>query len=67
LQVIEAFERVSGTKLNYKFEARRPGDIEQVWADTDLANQELGWRAEKTLDEMVGSAWNWELHLAKET
>lgn len=66
LQVIEAFERVSGTKLNYKFEARRSGDIEQVWADTDLANQELGWRAEKTLDEMVGSAWNWELHLAKE-
>jgi len=66
LQVIEAFERVSGKKLNYKFEARRPGDIEQVWADTTLANQELGWKAEKTLDEMVGSTWNWELHLAKE-
>ena len=66
LQVIEAFERVSGKKINYKFEARRPGDIEQVWADTTMANQELGWKAEKTLDEMVGSAWNWELHLAKE-
>jgi UDP-glucose 4-epimerase len=65
LQVIEAFERVSGKKLNYKFEARRPGDIEQVWADTTLANQELGWKAEKTLDEMVDSAWKWELKLGK--
>lgn len=65
LDIIEAFERVSGKKINYKFEDRRPGDIEQVWADTTLANQELGWKAEKSLDEMVRSAWNWELHLAE--
>jgi UDP-glucose 4-epimerase len=64
LQVIETFERVSKTKLNYKFEPRRAGDIEQVWAETTLANTELGWKAKKTLEEMVLSAWNWELKLA---
>jgi UDP-glucose 4-epimerase len=65
LEIIQSFERVAGVKLNYRFEARRPGDIEQVWADTTLANRELGWKAEKSLDEMVGSAWKWELQLKK--
>lgn len=65
LQVIDAFERVSGKKLNYKLVDRRPGDVEQVWADTTFANDELGWKAEKDLDEMVLTAWNWELKLAK--
>jgi UDP-glucose 4-epimerase len=64
LQVIDAFERVSGKKLNYKLVDRRPGDVEQVWADTTFANDELGWKAEKGLDEMVLTAWNWELKLA---
>ena len=39
---------------------RRPGDIEQVWADTTLANEALNWKAEKTLDEMMLSAWKWQ-------
>jgi len=65
LEIIKTFERVTGVKLNYRFEARRPGDIEQVWADTTLANSELGWKAQKSLDEMVGSAWKWELQLGK--
>ena len=65
LEIIKAFERVTGVKLNYRFEARRAGDIEQVWADTTLANQELGWKAEKSLDEMVDSAWKWEMRLGK--
>lgn len=65
LQVIDAFERVSGKKLNYKLVDRRPGDVEQVWADTTFANDELGWKAEKSLDEMMLTAWNWELKLAK--
>jgi len=60
LEVISAFERVSGVKLNYKIVPRRPGDIEQVWADTHFANKELGWKAEKDIDEMMLSAWNWE-------
>ncbi len=60
LDVINAFERVTGEKLNYKIVPRRPGDIEMVWADTRFANDELGWKAEKDIDEMMQSAWKWE-------
>ena len=60
LDVINAFEKVTGEKLNYKIVPRRPGDVEMVWADTRFANDELGWKAEKTLDEMMSSAWKWE-------
>lgn len=60
LEVVNSFEKVSGEKLNYKIVDRRPGDVEQVFADTKFANEELGWKAEKTLDEMMLSAWNWE-------
>jgi len=65
LDIIRAFERVSGMKLNYRITDRRPGDIEKVWADTTFANEELGWKAEKGLDEMVLSAWNWEKAMAE--
>ena len=64
LEVIKSFERTSGEKLKYKIVGRRPGDIEQVWADTSFANRELGWRARKSLDEMTRSAWKWEKRLA---
>jgi UDP-glucose 4-epimerase len=60
MEVIESFERSTGVKLNYRVLGRRPGDVEKVWADTSLANRELGWKAEKTLDEMTLSAWRWE-------
>ncbi len=60
LDVINAFERVTGEKLNYKIVPRRPGDIEMVWADTRFANEELGWKAEKNIDDMMQSAWKWE-------
>ena len=60
LQVVCAFEKVSGVKLNCRVVDRRPGDIEQVWADTSLANRELGWKAEQGLGEMLASAWKWE-------
>lgn len=63
LDVITSFEKVSGIKLNYRFAPRREGDIEQIWADTNHANEVLGWKAEKTLDDMVSSAWQWELKL----
>lgn len=63
LEVIRSFEKISGKKLPYKTVGRRVGDIEQVWADTTCANTVLGWEAKKTLDEMMRSAWNWELHL----
>ena len=65
LEVIKSFERVTGEKLNYKIVPRRPGDVEKVWANTQFANDELGWKAEKTLDEMMLSAWNWEKSLVK--
>lgn len=60
LEVIRAFERVSGLRLNFKIAPRRAGDIEQVWADTSFANEELGWKATLGLDEMMRSAWKWE-------
>ena len=63
LEVIKSFEKVTGQKLNYKIVDRRPGDVEQVYADTSYANEELGWKAEKGLDEMMLSAWNWEKRL----
>ena len=60
LEVVDAFERVSGQKLNYKIVDRRPGDVEKVYADTTFANEELGWKAESTLDDILASAWKWE-------
>jgi UDP-glucose 4-epimerase len=64
LEVIQSFERVASQKLNYKIVDRRPGDIEQIYADTTFANTELGWKAEKGLDEMINSAWEWQKRLA---
>ena len=60
LEVIQSFENVSGKKLNYKIVARRPGDITEAYADTDRANNILGWRAESSLDDAMRSAWDWE-------
>ncbi len=65
LEVIRSFERTSGVKLDYRIMDRRPGDVEKVWADTNFANSELGWKAEKSLDEMTHSAWKWEKALAQ--
>jgi UDP-glucose 4-epimerase len=63
LEIVNAFEKVTGVKLNYKIVDRRVGDIEKIWADTTLANQELGWTAEKGLEETLLSSWNWEKKL----
>jgi UDP-glucose 4-epimerase len=63
LEAIKSFEKVSGQKLNYKIIGRREGDIEQVWANPEFSNKELGWKAERGLDEMMESAWKWELAL----
>ena len=60
LEVIKSFEKVSGNKLNYKIVDRRPGDITSAYADTTLANEELGWKSQYTLDEAMKSAWDWE-------
>ena len=63
LEVIQSFEKSNGIKLNYKLVDRREGDIEKVWANTDFANNELGWKAEKTIDEMTSSAWTFQQSL----
>lgn len=65
MDVIKSFERVSGEKLNYKVVDRRPGDVEKVWADTTFANHELGWKAERGLDDMMRTAWQWQKALEK--
>ena len=64
-EMIEKFEKVNKLKLNYTVTQRRPGDVEQVWADTTKANTVLGWKAAKGIDEMVISAWQWEQHIRK--
>jgi UDP-glucose 4-epimerase len=66
MQVIKSFEKVTGLKLNYHICPRREGDVIQVWADTSFANTELGWKATRDIDEMMASAWKWELALKKE-
>jgi UDP-glucose 4-epimerase len=60
MEVIHSFEKISGMKLKYQVVSRRPGDIVKIWADPSYANKELGWKAEKNLDEMMKSAWEWE-------
>jgi len=63
LELVHTFEKVTGVKLNYQIIGRRPGDTEQVWADTAYANSELGWKAQSTLEETLKSAWDWEKSL----
>ena len=63
LEIINSFEKATRVKVNYKIVARRAGDIEKIWADTTFANEELGWKAEKGLEETLLSSWNWEKKL----
>ncbi len=63
LELVKTFEEVNKVKLNYIITDRRPGDVEQVWADTQKANNVLGWKAELGAEEMLLSAWEWEKNL----
>ena len=63
LEVIHSFEKISGVKLNYKIGPRRPGDVIAVYANNSLAKNTLNWIPRFSLDEMVSSAWKWELKL----
>ena len=60
LNVVRAFEQASGRKVPFKIAPRRPGDIAACYADTSLANELLGWRAERGLEEMCVDAWRWQ-------
>lgn len=63
LEIIHAFEKSTGEKLNYTIGERREGDIEQTYGDVSHSNKVLGWKAELGLEEMMSSAWNWEKYL----
>ena len=60
LDIVKAFEKANGIKINYKIVERRPGDIAKCYADATKAWKELGWKAENTLEDMVRDAWNFE-------
>ena len=60
LEVIKAFEEVSKKKLNYEIVERRDGDVPKLYAATKLAEEKLEWKANKSLEEMIASAWQWE-------
>lgn len=60
LEVIQAFEKVSGQKLPYTIVGRREGDVVSAYANTDKANTILGWKTKYTLEEGIASAWEWE-------
>jgi UDP-glucose 4-epimerase len=63
LELVNAFQHVTGVKLPYKIVGRREGDIEQVWANPEKANKILGWKAETSIEDTLLSSWKWELHL----
>jgi UDP-glucose 4-epimerase len=61
LEAIRSFEKVSGIKLNYTHAARREGDVVAIYANNDKAKKILGWYPQRSLDDMMLTAWNWEL------
>ena len=63
LDIIHTFEEVSNKKLSWEFGKRRSGDVEQIYADASKALAVIGWEAEKTIDDAITDAWNWELKL----
>lgn len=60
MEVVLAFEKVSGQKLNYDLGPRRSGDVPAIWADNDLAVNGLGWNPSRSLEDALRDAWNWE-------
>ncbi len=66
LEVVESFERATGVKVNWQFAPRREGDIEKVWGNVDKANKVLGWKADTPLEDVLKSAWKWQLKLRED-
>ena len=60
LEIVQAFERVTNVSLRYEIGKRREGDVVETYADTSKINKTLGWKASKTLEDALLSAWNWE-------
>jgi len=66
LEVVQGFEKATGVKLNWTFAPRREGDIEKVWGNVDKANKVLGWKADTPLEDVLASAWKWQLKLRED-
>ena len=66
LEAIQAFEKVSDQKLNYKLGPRRPGDVVAIYANNDLATTTLNWNVKYDLNDMMRTAWDWELKIKKD-
>lgn len=62
-EVVEIFEKATGVKVNWTYAPRREGDIEKVWANPDKANNVLGWKAEANLEDVLKTAWDWQVKL----
>jgi UDP-glucose 4-epimerase len=62
LDVVKSFEKATGVRIPYKITNRRPGDIAICYADPSKAYKELGWKAEKSLEDMCRDAWRWQLN-----
>ncbi|MGG2094487.1 UDP-glucose 4-epimerase GalE [Bacillus sp. S13(2024)] len=60
LEMVQAFEKVSGKTIPYKFTERRPGDVAVCFADSSKAERELGWKAKRGLEEMCADSWRWQ-------
>lgn len=65
LELINSFEKATGKPVPHVYAPRREGDIEAIWADATKANNVLGWRAQKSLEETLASAWKWQEALEK--
>ena len=66
LEIVETFERATGVKVNWKYGPRRGGDIEKIWGDCTKANTVLGWKAESPLEDVLASAWKWQVKLRED-
>ena len=66
VEIVDSFERATGVKLNWKYGPRREGDIEKIWGNVDKANKILGWKAEANLDDVLATAWKWQVKLRED-
>lgn len=66
IEMVNAFEKITGQKLNYQLGARRPGDVPAIFSNSERAHKMLQWQCQYSLDDMIRSAWKWEQELAKQ-
>lgn len=62
LDIVKAYEKATGAKVNYKIAPRRPGDIDECYADPEKAYKMLGWKAQYNIEDMCRDSYNWQVH-----